>query len=104
MQPAQRKDCDMSLMDVAATKTRGGYYTPLAVADWLASWAIRSPNDRVLEPSCGDGAFLVATTGVLKRRRTSRIKAGAEVVGVELVADEASRAAARAGKLARVVV
>ncbi len=40
-------------------KLRGGYYTSSAIADWLCAWAIRSPKDRVLEPSCGDGAFLV---------------------------------------------
>ena len=33
-------------------KLRGGYYTPKLIADFLASWAIRSPADEVLEPSC----------------------------------------------------
>lgn len=41
-------------------KLRGGYYTSAEVADWLCAWAIRDPAERVLEPSCGDGAFLAA--------------------------------------------
>jgi adenine-specific DNA methylase len=42
------------------SKLRGGYYTPLPLADFLARWAIRQPTDRVLEPSAGDGAFAEA--------------------------------------------
>ena len=44
----------------SAGKARGAYYTPSAIATFLARWAIRSPHDRVLEPSAGDGAFVVA--------------------------------------------
>ena len=43
-----------------AVKLRGGYYTSPEVARWLCKWAIRSVTDRVLEPSCGDGIFLIA--------------------------------------------
>ena len=41
-------------------KLRGGYYTPMDLAHWLCAWAIRSVDDRILEPSCGDGVFLEA--------------------------------------------
>ncbi len=41
-------------------KLRGGYYTPAPIARFLAEWAVRRPSDRVLEPSCGDGALLAA--------------------------------------------
>ena len=41
-------------------KLRGGYYTSANVAEWLCAWAIRDANETVLEPSCGDGAFLEA--------------------------------------------
>lgn len=40
-------------------KLRGGYYTPEKLAAYLSNWAIRHKSDRVLEPSCGDGNFLV---------------------------------------------
>ena len=36
----------------------GQHYTPREVARLLAAFAIRSPNDLVLDPSCGDGRLL----------------------------------------------
>ena len=48
-----------------ATKVRGGYYTPAALADYLCRWAIRNRSDRVLEPSCGDGSFVSAAAPLL---------------------------------------
>ena len=47
-------------------KLRGGYYTPGAIARFLAEWAIRTPSNAVLEPSCGDGAILSAATARLR--------------------------------------
>ena len=46
-------------------KIRGGYYTPSVLADYLCRWAIRSPSDQVLEPSCGDGSFIVSAASLL---------------------------------------
>ena len=46
-------------------KVRGGYYTPRALADYLCNWAIRTPSDQVLEPSCGDGSFVAAAAPLL---------------------------------------
>jgi adenine-specific DNA methylase len=43
----------------SADKLRGGYYTPPAVARFIAGWA-GAAGPRVLEPSCGDGAVLAA--------------------------------------------
>ena len=50
----------------AIKKRRGVFYTPSAVSDLLANWAIRSPYDRALEPSFGGCNFL----GALQRRFT----------------------------------
>ena len=48
------------------TKTRrkslGAYYTPPEVATALVRWAARRPQDRLLDPACGDGRFLVCHT------------------------------------------
>jgi adenine-specific DNA methylase len=41
-------------------KARGAFFTPPALADFVASWAVRSAQDVVLEPSCGDASLLVA--------------------------------------------
>lgn len=45
---------------VAPRKRNGAYYTPDGVAGMLVRWAVRSPGDRLLDPSCGDGRFLVS--------------------------------------------
>ena len=41
-------------------KARGAFFTPPELCRYLAGWAIRTPQDAVLEPSCGEAAFLVA--------------------------------------------
>ncbi|MGM9635597.1 MAG: Eco57I restriction-modification methylase domain-containing protein [Candidatus Avispirillum sp.] len=38
----------------------GSYYTSKIIAQYMADWAIRNPQDIVLEPSFGDGVFLDA--------------------------------------------
>lgn len=40
-------------------KARGAFFTPELVARYVTEWAVRSPSDRVLEPSCGEAAFLL---------------------------------------------
>lgn len=47
-------------------KARGAFFTPPEVTRFLCEWAITSPEDRVLEPSCGDGAFLAAAVERLR--------------------------------------
>ena len=71
-------------------KARGAFYTPPELTHFLAHWAIRSARERVLEPSCGDGAFL----GSIGERFA---ELGADdlldrLVGVEREADEADKA------------
>lgn len=39
-------------------KSRGAFFTPPALADFITTWAVRSSQDTVLEPSCGDAVFL----------------------------------------------
>jgi type I restriction-modification system DNA methylase subunit len=41
-------------------KERGAFFTPQPLAQFLADWAIRSPGELVLEPSCGEAVFLEA--------------------------------------------
>ena len=65
-------------------KVRGGYYTPAAVARFLARW-VRAAGPKILEPSCGDGAILRELAALSKTAR-----------GVELVAPEAAKARAYA--------
>jgi type I restriction-modification system DNA methylase subunit len=37
----------------------GQFYTPRPIAELIVKWAIRSPDDKVLDPGCGSGTFLV---------------------------------------------
>lgn len=76
-------------------KLRGGYYTPSTVASFLASWAIRGKADTVLEPSCGDGAFLEEAVAALKKKRSSPGQIGAQILGLEFEGREARKAQSR---------
>lgn len=40
-------------------KRLGQYFTPTEVAGLLVRWATRGPEDRLLDPACGDGEFLL---------------------------------------------
>ncbi len=48
-------------------KARGAFFTPPAVTAFLSEWSMRSSSDRVLEPSCGDGAILQAVVNRLRQ-------------------------------------
>ncbi len=48
------------IVNESEQKLRGGYYTPLDLAVFLARWATQNNAATVLEPSCGDGVFLGA--------------------------------------------
>ncbi|MGC8988446.1 restriction endonuclease subunit M, partial [Infirmifilum sp.] len=37
----------------------GQFYTPRPIAELIVKWAIRSPDDKILDPGCGSGTFLV---------------------------------------------
>jgi adenine-specific DNA-methyltransferase len=66
-------------------KLRGGYYTPAPLAHFLAKWVLQKKPKTILEPSCGDGAFIRALAG--QHRYTINF------TGIELYADEAAKAA-----------
>lgn len=68
-------------------KSRGGYYTPPVVAEWLARWAVHTPGDHVLEPSAGDGSIAAAIE--------KRLGDGGRLVAVEIEPDEARKLRSR---------
>lgn len=67
-----------------ADKLRGGYYTPDAIARFVASW-VGTAGPVLLEPSCGDGAIL------------THLAHQGDALGVELIAAEAEKASAASG-------
>lgn len=82
-------------MDLDLDKLRGGYYTSAEVAAWLCAWAIRKPSDRVLEPSCGDGAFLEAAASRFLELGLAGPKIAERLTGVEILDSEGNQARAR---------
>lgn len=84
-------------------KARGAFFTPPAVCDYVVEWAVRDGSEDVLEPSCGEAAFLLSTAARLDRLG---VREGGTLAGVELL--EASAAHARgldaaAGRQAEIV-
>jgi len=69
-------------------KERGAFFTPSDITDFVASWAIRGTGDRVMEPSAGDAAFLVAAVARLAKLRRGK-GAEPEVDGIEIHAHSA---------------
>jgi adenine-specific DNA-methyltransferase len=64
-----------------SAKARGAYYTGVNIADFLVDWALRTPEDTVMDPSFGGGVFLQSASNRI-------LKLGGEparqVFGVEL--------------------
>ncbi|MEJ7706173.1 MAG: N-6 DNA methylase [Nocardioidaceae bacterium] len=44
----------------ALRKARGAFFTPQPVARFISDWAVKSADDAILEPSCGEAIFLHA--------------------------------------------
>lgn len=72
----------------AARKARGAFFTPDGITRHISEWAIRSPADKVLEPSTGDAAFLVAAV----ERLLALGQATPAVSGVEIHGPSAASA------------
>lgn len=75
-------------VDESAEKLRGGYYTPAPIASFLARWVLHAHPRSVLEPSCGDGAFVRAFSKLHQQP--------VSLTGIELFAEEAEKARASA--------
>lgn len=76
----------------SAQKLRGAYYTDSVMARYLTRWALGAGATSVLEPSCGDGAFLAAVV-------SQKSDALRRITACELVPAEAAKARARVGTL-----
>lgn len=74
-------------------KLRGGYYTPDKISEFICNWAIRTSDDLVLEPSCGDGSFLSAIKNQFQNLGATPNQITRNVVGVELDEIEAEKSA-----------
>jgi adenine-specific DNA-methyltransferase len=73
---------------VEARKARGAFFTPPAIAAYLAEWAVEDdPSATVLDPTCGEAVFLEATGRRLRTLGTSPEQLRKQVLGVDVHAD-----------------
>lgn len=70
-------------------KLRGGYYTPPDLARFCSAWALEGGAAAILEPSCGDGAFIESLA-------PKRWPSGLHLTAFELSEEEAVKARERA--------
>jgi adenine-specific DNA-methyltransferase len=82
------------IINESEQKLRGGYYTPLDLAAYIARWTLTQKPQHVLEPSCGDGIFIQAIEQIGSNERLS-------FTGFELMAEEAAKARKRANSSRR---
>ena len=71
---------ELPLMAAVKQRQLGAYYTPDSAADFMASWLVRHDEERVLEPSFGDGTFLRAVSANGRNRNFNALR----MVGVEI--------------------
>lgn len=74
-------DVTVQAPEGARAKALGAYYTDRAVSDFLATWALRHPQETALDPSFGGGVFLQAAA---QRLRTLGGHPATQIFGVEL--------------------
>lgn len=68
----------------AEARALGAYYTPERLAEPLCRWAVRDRTDSILDPSCGEGAFLVRAVDRLLALGAEPRRLSDQVAGVEL--------------------
>lgn len=67
----------------ALRKQRGAFFTPYPIAQFLVDWALRgrTSEGRVLDPTCGEGVFLLAAARWLQTRQP---EAAGQLFGVDV--------------------
>ncbi len=89
----------MSLPGADATiaelrKARGAFFTPPELCRYIVEWAIRDAGDHVLEPSCGEAAFLLEAGARLAQLQAAAGSGDGSLHGVELHEESAKAALA----------
>jgi adenine-specific DNA-methyltransferase len=70
---------------LASQKARGAFFTPPAIADYLAAWAVADNSTaKILDPTCGEGVFLLAAGRQLARLGRSQSELDENLFGVDL--------------------
>ncbi len=76
-------------------KARGAFFTPPELADAITAFAIATAHDQVLEPSCGEGEFLISAAKRLHSLGASTWEINSCIQGNELHSATAEAASVR---------
>jgi adenine-specific DNA-methyltransferase len=68
----------------SARKARGAFFTPDAIAEFLAAWAVRTADSSVLDPTCGESVFLLAAGQRLRELGTDSDQLARQLFGIDL--------------------
>lgn len=67
-----------------ARKSRGAFFTPSSLAEFIAKWSIRSGDDKILEPACGEAEFMLAAFDRLISMGVDVKAAEQNITGIEI--------------------
>lgn len=65
-------------------KARGAFFTPRELSRFVVEWALRSPDDKVLEPSCGEASFLIEAGHALHKLGKNDLICSQQLHGIEI--------------------
>ena len=82
-----------------ARKARGTFFTPPELCDYVVDWAVRDGHDIVLEPSCGEAAFLLTAGARLRTLNDGGHYGPSQLCGLELHEQSARAARLRLASL-----
>ncbi len=82
-------------IELGAKKGRGAFFTPIEISQFLVDWAVRTPSDCILEPSCGDAMFLFPAAARLESLGARVEHIATSLNGVEIHGPSALEAEAR---------
>ena len=83
-QPRWRDRVDTRVDTNDVKKARGAFFTPPEIASYLVAWAVRTPQDTVFEPSCGEASFLLAAGARLNALGADPPRWGEQLHGIEI--------------------
>lgn len=78
--------------EASLRKARGAFFTPTEITRFVARWAIRRTDEKVLEPGCGEAAFLLAAAKRLQELGASVDSLHTNVNGIDIHEESVDRA------------
>lgn len=85
-------------LTAARRKNLGAFYTPPELTDFAVAWAITGASAKVLDPGCGDAAFLCSAAARMRELGADPRAIAAQLGGVDLNTDAIETAASELAK------